>query len=122
MMKCGCVSQGFKTAVDGVKLDPPMPVCIVHDCTEVVGMPDLTRRTARCSSCKAERPSSLDLAFFEYRGPGSRDATEICVCGYSIVAHQPGVWAFDCGKITHPFEARGPNQCDLYYCGCRGWD
>jgi hypothetical protein len=78
-------------------------------------------RMARCSCGKTE-PSSdkAQLAFFEFRGVGSKEATETCRhCGYHAVAHQP----------EHPrrvacldFEPRGPQEFDLFYCGCRGWE
>jgi hypothetical protein len=46
---------------------------------------------AKCSyNCKTQsQPSSLDLAFFEYHGVGSRESIERCKCGYSWIAHQP---------------------------------
>jgi hypothetical protein len=98
---------------------------------------NLTGRVARCGSNAkipgsghAEQASSPTLAFFEYRGEGSRAATDVCRhCGYAEVAHEPGapVWRSS-GKTaveTHGcpgFEPHGPWECDTYYCGCRGWD
>ncbi len=108
LMKCGCTAQGTVTAMKGVKLETPIPGCLVHDCFEpATDAPDLTGRSARCAYygksvaffvdrmmsgcdacrktkvCKCEQPSSLDLAFFK---------------------HEP----------TKPF--------DTYFCGCMGWD
>lgn len=102
MMKCGCAAQGVMTARGGVKFDPPIPSCVIHDCIEIAETPNLTGRIAKCAykGCKtnsrrsthygaytedgrSEAPSSLDLPFFE---------------------HRP----------TEPF--------DRFYCGCNGWD
>lgn len=109
MMACGCAAQGVNTTTRA-------PVCVVHDCDEVAGTaPDLSGRTARCE-CGVERPSSPSLAFFEHCGPGSREATDICNCGYARVAHTAG-------RVKCPtFMARGPLDNDRFYCGCRGWD
>ena len=53
-----------------------------------VATPDLTDRMARCTCDHAPVPSSTDLAFFEFRGEGSRAATEHCLhCRYFEVAH-----------------------------------
>jgi hypothetical protein len=100
---------------------------------------DLTGRVARCG-CGEERPSELSregrLAFFEYRGPGSREARERCaVCAYYECAHDPEhldklahgrdgkrrPTVVESGKCTG-FQAHGPFDHDRYYCGCRGWD
>jgi hypothetical protein len=83
-------------------------------------------RRARCD-CGAERPSSRALAFFEYRGDGSREAREGCAhCGYYRVAHErdesrvrPEPVA---ATLDHEFEPRGGQPVDGFYCGCRGWD
>jgi hypothetical protein len=97
--------------------------------------PDLTGREARCG-CGSVRPSSTDLAFFEYRGVGSRQARESCKhCGYNECAHDPAYMdtlvhnrdgsrrqtVVESGKCLG-FEARGAWDYDLFYCGCRGWD
>ena len=92
-------------------------------------------RQARCPHCKTERPSTPDLPFFEYRGPGSRSAKEQCVCGYYEVAHDPAHMdtlvhdrdgkrrptVVESGRCSG-FVPRGPWDVDLFYCGCRGWD
>lgn len=81
-------------------------------------------RMARCG-CGEERPSSPDLAFFEFQGPGSHHAEERCKhCFYSLTAHLLSpVPAHLVGQIdTHEFEPRGDVGYDRFYCGCRGWD
>lgn len=120
MMKCGCVASGVLTRRAGVLVNPPVPYCGVHQCEEVVEPPDLTDRMARCSyGDHGRKPSSLDLAFFEYRGDGSRWATEICKCGYTKSAHEkPHISS----KCPTGFTPRGPHEFDAYYCGCKGWD
>jgi hypothetical protein len=94
----------------------------------------LAGRKTRCTYCKIEVPSSEKLAFFEFRGEGSRAATDSCAhCGYAEVAHTYG------GNFAPPSERKNPHLClnfdpprqfephgpwdvDLFYCGCRGWD
>ena len=94
LMKCGCVSNSVCAGRDGKTFDPPIPSCVVHDCLEVAdSTPDLTGRTAQCSYLPknhAPRPSSLDLAFFKFRGENSPDANTTCKqCKKSIVLHWP---------------------------------
>lgn len=81
----------------------------------------LSGRQARCS-CGATCPSDgtapgyKDIPFFTYRGPGSKEARESCVCGYYREAHgKPNIRCDD-------FRPRGPAEFDSFYCGCRGWD
>lgn len=137
LMKCGCVAQGVRTATDGVKHNP-VPSCITHDCIEVADVkPDLADRMAKCSYSherparnqrlgKSPVPSSFDLAFFEYQGVGSREATDICVCGYAKVAHDNNGGTCPEMSRTRPasrkFSPKGPQQFDRFYCGCFGWD
>lgn len=82
----------------------------------------MTERTARCTYCSVEKPSSKALPFFEFRGEGSREATEHCKCGYTLGCHDaahPHVLK----QCTEPTPtARGPQEFDRFYCGCRGWD
>lgn len=93
---------------------------------------DLTGRTARCS-CGRKEPSSPKLAFFEYCGPGSKDAPERCTCGYMRCAHDPAFMeqnvpsnrrtVIEDGRCTAGvFTPRGPREFDSYYCGCWEWD
>ncbi len=71
IMKCGCAAQGMMKARGGVVIDPPIPSCVIHDCTEIAGSePDLTGRIAECSYLPkhhADKPSNRELPFFEYR-------------------------------------------------------
>jgi hypothetical protein len=90
----------------------------------------LVGREARCT-CGQTAPSTkaLDgyLAFFEYRGEGSRSATEQCKhCGYYDCAHGNSEDkelrnVVEEGKCPG-FEPKGDWGYDTYYCGCRGWD
>ena len=130
MMRCGCRAQAVRTGTNA-------PSCPVHLCDEVATAPDLTGRVAQCAynnprgQCRSEKPSSLDLAFFEWRGEGSPAAVEHCVCGYHAVAHDPQVTrtyvrgnqqtVVERGECSG-FRPRGAWDTDLYYCGCRGWD
>lgn len=138
-MKCGCVAQGVRTAERGVKIDPPIPCCLTHDCVERAdSKPDLTGRFAKCtyshvnpkgrqSPGKSPVPSSFELAFFEFCGEGSREATEYCKCGMSQKAHDdagriaPRKYAA-CMKGCTGFTPKGPQEFDRFYCGCFGWD
>jgi len=81
IMKCGCVAMGSCSRLNGVEYNPPIPSCITHDCIEVApAAPDLTGRVATCGlNCKSQRPSSLDLAFFEYR-PNREMDSYYCGC------------------------------------------
>lgn len=105
-------------------------ICVLLDpgATVQVEAPDLTTRTARCH-CGRIEPSSKSadgsLAFFEYRGLGSRLATEQCKCGYYEIAHK-----YESGRVSPEpidckaggFAPHGPHEFDSYYCGCDGWD
>ncbi len=128
MMSCGHAAN----ATDGSGL-PACAICVGIDAgaTMVAAAPDLSGRQAICT-CKRTVPSSMDLAFFEYRGPGSRVAAETCKCGYARCAHDPEQMArnvpnnrktvIELGKCKG-FEARGAYEFDAYYCGhCHGWD
>lgn len=132
LLKCGC-SNIAHHAQPHDDLPENHPSCPVHDCCEITTTPDLTGRVAICTQChKREQPSSLALAFFNYRGPGSREALTICQCGYAYVAHTAEGRArnvpsnrrtvVEDGRCKTGFVLRGPNATDTYYCGCRGWD
>lgn len=112
MMACGCASSAVHTAAhDG--LTASHPSCVKHQ-TCAISPDDITAhlsaRRARCSyygvqlkmqrnecnygqqkhtQCTCEQPSSVQLPFFEYLGPGSRDGALRCTCGYYYVAHLP---------------------------------
>lgn len=120
MMKCGCAAMGQLLSENSVRLDQPIPWCGIHRCSEQVPTPDLAGREARCQ-CGRTKPSDPDrLAFFEYRGPGSREVTETCECGYHKVAHEIPDRA--ARLKCKAFKVRGPREFDLFYCGCRGWE
>ena len=84
---------------------------------------DITGRTARCT-CGKTQPSSRDLAFFQYRGEGSRTAEHSCKnCGYDDTAHTDEVRArHHASNVCLTFERRGDFGFDSYFCGCSGWD
>lgn len=121
MMKCGHSAQATKE-VDGKRV----PVCVIcvgtvpsaEEVVELSDLPNLDDRLARCL-CGETIPSSFDLAFFEFRGENSNSATNSCECGFFETAHhitdRKGGW---CDKFT----SRGPDEFDIFYCGCRGWD
>lgn len=133
LMLCGCVAQGYAVTALG-----NVPACVVHDCIELaltLGSPLLEGRRAECH-CKTQLPSSLDLAFFVYRGPGSPVSLGCASC--SLV---PGSPQHQDGKCMHvkkglrwsenvadwepngkSYVARGPMLTDAFYCGCDGWD
>jgi hypothetical protein len=116
LMKCGHVAQGTDSATG----EPTCIICVglLGGATEVdPAPPSLEGRVATCAyRCGATRPSSYDLAFFEYRGPGCKDAELKCTCGYFKTAHGRG--GFGCSS----FKPHGPWADDQFYCGCRGWD
>lgn len=79
-------------------------------------------RVAKCGCGRAE-PSSKHLAFFQDRGPDSKDAQHTCKqCHYYDVAHTPEVMARNKNLKCTDFEPHGAFEFDSFYCGCRGWD
>lgn len=87
---------------------------------------NLDGRVARCA-CGMEKPSSPDLAFFEYRGEGSSVATTSCkTCRYHRIAHERAANDPEATHLRHilghDFEPVGGLDEDIFYCGCRGWD
>lgn len=109
-------------------LEPGHPSCMIHAisqqaCTVATELPNLEGRQARCSVQCELRPSSLSLAFFEYRGEGSRAAKENCAkCGYYETAHKPEGDKPRNRSVCLSFVPHGPYEFDNYYCGCCGWD
>lgn len=81
---------------------------------------ELAGRRARCR-CGRTTLSSAVLEHFEYQGPGSRAATEVCICGYHKLAHHEDIQN---GAVSPTlrncpgFQPRGDPGYDLYWCGC----
>jgi len=108
---------------------PSSPIDYVSTLHVLTRRPELLDgRFARCT-CGMKRPSSLALedalAFFEYRGPESREAKNGCgTCRYMREAHER--------KIAHPEQRHLKHVCDdftpleheydSFYCGHKGWD
>jgi hypothetical protein len=122
MMACGCAANAKRKTDNGW-----IPTCAVHNTVEQVPDYDLTGRQAICCGESSLRDSDADkLAFFEYRGPGSKSSDLSCTCGYAKMAHTSDKTHVmkHCAKKNGVagFVARGPWEYDRYYCGCRGWD
>lgn len=119
MLACGHAANA--TDKDG---EPSCAICAGIDAGArvVVATPDLDGRTARCS-CGATRPSSTGLAFFEYRGEGSRSAVDTCKhCRYALVAHERKRSEPHLRLVCDHFEPHGAWEHDSFYCGCRGFE
>src|SRR5262245_15367272 len=112
-LKCGCAANSMMTRAGAIEAKPG---CAIHDCDEPAKHPDLTGRSARCG-CGNTAPSAPDLPFFEFCGEGSREAIEVCKCGFNMVAHSKSHFRCKAGG----FASRGPLD-DRYYCGHSGWD
>ena len=123
LMKCGCRAN----ATDGNR-----PCCAVHAgltplAYEIAETPNLEGRMARCY-CGKEEPSSLSLAFFEYRGVGSLESVESCKhCHMHKEAHVRDPNRVDPSTVVERgqcpgFQARGALDHDRYYCGHAGFD
>jgi hypothetical protein len=131
IMTCG---HAANATVDGV------PCCAICFSVDPVGAttPGNTEivvgnRTARCT-CGVTRPSSEreKLAYFQYRGEGSSEATRRCRnCSYYDRAHDPHEMAknvpsnrrtvVELGECSG-FEPHGAYEFDSFYCGHAGWD
>jgi hypothetical protein len=92
--------------------------CGLCNVTEEETQFPLEGREAICS-CGHRQPSAKfeSLAFFEFRGEGSKKAKIMCKhCGYYDTAHsRPDM---ECKT----FEPKGAFEFDSFYCGCRGWE
>jgi hypothetical protein len=118
MLSCGHAAN----ATDG-NGQPSCAICAGLHQSVPVDAPNLTGRYARCG-CGRTAPSTLDgsLAFFEFRGEGSRSALDICRnCSYAENAHKPEVMKRNNALDCHSFEPHGAFEFDNFYCGCRGW-
>ena len=103
LLKCGCAAQSFCSQRGGVKYDPPIPACIIHDCFELAdSAPNLAGRIALCTykGCRDNRRKST------HYGEYGKD-------GRSCAPSSPDLPFFQ----HHPDK---PN--DEFYCGCFGWD
>ena len=131
MMKCGHLANAvardhIRLGMNGRpqetrELRPDIPACAMCLCTETAPTPNLEGRTARCSMCGNTVPSTNEgLAFFQYRGEGSKAAEETCgMCSYNII----GCPRMQVGTLEpHDFAPRGAFEFDSFYDGCRGWD
>lgn len=86
---------------------------------------DLTGRQAKCT-CGEVRPSSYELGFFEYNGPGSA-MKHICKhCRYHQLAHSPEHMAKNVPSnrrtviergLCKGFEPSVAAEFDLFFCG-----
>lgn len=126
LMQCGCVGAArHNDAHDGFETGHPS--CLTHmsakeACTPAL-TPNLEGRFAKCGKECHLRPSSTDLAFFEYRGPDSPASKRHCIqCGYYESAHKPTDGRPRFKAVCLNFRPHGPYEFDSYYCGCRGWD
>ncbi len=112
-MQCGHAANGRNSIGE-----PVCVICSPKPESKVVDQAgfDLTGRESRCQ-CGNTRPSSLDLAFFEFRGPGSPRSITTCKhCKYHKIAH-------DKERVKcQNFEPHGAFPYDSHYCGCRGFD
>lgn len=118
MMMCGHAANSTHDA---------LPACVIcwpsaESITIAATGPDLTGRLAKCD-CGNTEPSRTGLAFFEYLGPGSRQAVSQCKhCRYSIEAHTPEVMVRNTALKCTTFEPHGGFESDRFYCGHAGWD
>lgn len=126
LMKCGHTAM----AIDG----KGNLCCVICDCYEIENnLPNLEGRLAKCDCCGNTRKSSLGLAFFEYRGIGSKFAENKChICGYFTKNKPLKNGKFCYANSDKPIPnvcinkgkqcVYGPYEYDSFYCGCRGWD
>jgi hypothetical protein len=146
VMTCGHAANGYRTMPDGEILS----ACVICSCTTLApDQPDLTDRMARCTyygtapsprlrnqgycptrtkedrTCRCEKPSSNNLWFFEYRGPGGSAEKKCAVCRYYAVAHEeinPYTNRPRMKQCAHEFVPGPPDEFDQFYCSCHGDD
>src|SRR5262245_42960098 len=83
----------------------------------------LEGREAKCGAGCVVKPSSVDLAFFEYHGVGSAWHLHCDVWGMMAAVQSPtDPSAGRPGTRDQEFVPRVARDHDQYYCGCRGWD
>lgn len=129
MMKCGHAAN----AKNGKTGAPVCVICVgMTPDAEIVdeNPPDLTGRIAVCTyrTCKQQRPSSSDLAFFEYQGDDrSADPKLLADWQAKLKVMQK---TFDKDKRAELKPALDKARAlmkasctrDQFYCGCMGWD
>lgn len=126
LMNCGCAGMArHNNAHDG--LPAGHPSCVTHlDAKEActpASDPRLEGRFAKCGDGCTVRPSSADLAFFEYLGPDSPASKQNCAqCGYYEEAHKYDPSRVSSKPVNCQFRPHGPYEFDRYYCGHSGWD
>lgn len=127
-MMCGHAANAVCNSKGGVKYDPPIPSCAICSCTQQVDLPpELKERTAICCTEASIKPSSFDLAFFEFRGEFSPASTH-CTCGYHKAPHYYDWPNGDRVSKKPPkgmcdqYTPKGAWPHDHYYCGHAGWD
>ena len=115
LMSCGHVAEAIDS--DG------NPTCTCSRNAKPVEKPNLEGRKARCVYCHSERDSSYELWFFQYNGPGSDKAENICKhCRYHRAAHERrDREEIDLKEVCHNFEPIGDTM-DEHYDACRGND
>lgn len=96
---------------------------------EIVSVPPSTVRKAICGGVHQAdhtttdyheiRDSSKDLAFFEYRGLGSKASTVCLTCHFYESGHD--VYGLVVAG-EHSYSPHGPWEYDGFYCGHSGWD
>lgn len=107
------------------------PCCVIcagtsPDAYRVSDYPtDIVERKAKCG-CGKVMSYSNTLAFYEYRGEGSRTSTHCKICGFSAQAHKeekPAHYAtLQKCKDEGTYTPQGGLEYDSFYCGHAGWD
>lgn len=105
IMKCGHTAM----AIDG-EGRPYCVICHGDPRSEIVDTPpDLTGRLAKCG-CGNTRESSIELAFFEYKGPNSYASQNTCkLCKYHLRAHLPK-WEYRIVMVRDWFKHKKMND------------
>jgi len=138
-LSCGCASNGLMYQKAGITYNPPIPCCTIHMCCEQVPGPDLTGRTAKCAyvDCDNDKPSSLDLPFFKYKGDTSAPGQVLLKGLRSVLLRE--YWHLggsgepkkdSTEKIKELYaqlqqynhDITEAAEFDSYYCGCKGFD
>jgi len=125
MMKCGHAAMSTCNKRNGQVFDPPIPTCVICDCTEIdPSAPDLTGRKARCSyfNQRINPPgtyhgSECGKCNQRYREKNST----ICQCQVPS-STTLGFFAYTGPGSKHYSAQQGPKEFDQYYCGCASWE